>query len=332
MTSSAFQRNPCAFYFGKIKSRGDFVKSAGGARVIALIDRWIAQGMEDLIAVPHWKACYDHAEPIDFLFMGTQRKHAIHGTIVPGSDASLRRFPFVAGTVFEVAEPHQLLTLGPICFDRHTTSRRRKAELAVTSDAASDALAWLSETGHGSCLSHHASAEHFSRYLASTTVADLTNLLRLCDREATIRQIVLALRCLLYPLQGKTSVSIYPPSKGIALPLPEDSSSRPLVEAFWLTLMNVFLRTTDLELSLLSGVLHRKPKMIITFSGVTPLMFRAIFDEDAAREFVIDLSNAAWAEHISASDSNATTLSAYLDHDSLLLQQIVMTFQEMGHL
>lgn len=332
MTSSGFQRNPCAFYFGKIKSRGDFVKSAGGARVIALIDRWIAQGMEDLISVPHWKTCYDHAESIDFLFMGTKRKHAIHGTMVPGSDASLRRFPFVAGTVFEVAEPHQLLTLGPICFDRHTTSRRKKAEIAVRTDWAFDALAWLSEPNHGSCLSVHTSTEHFRRFLASTNVADLTGLLGLSDHEATIRQIVLALRCLLYPLQGKAGLSTYPPSKAIALPLPEDPSKRPFVEAFWLTLINVFLCTTDLEMSLLSGVLHRKRKMIVTFSGVTPLMFQALFDKDASREFVIDLSDAAWAEHNSANDSTAMTLSAYLDHDSLLLQQIVMTFQEMGRL
>lgn len=332
MTSSVFQRNPCPFYFGKIKSRGDFVKSAGGARVIALIDQWIAQGMEDLIAAPHWKTCYDHAEPIDFLFMGMQRKHAIHGTMVPGSDASLRRFPFIAGTVFDVAEPHQLLTLGPICFDRHTTSRRIKAELAVKADSASDALAWLSRANHDSCLSHETSVEHFRHFLANTTVAELTSLLGLCSNEATLRQIVLALHCLLYPLHGKASVSIYPPSKAIALPLPRDRSRRPFVEAFWLTLMDVFLRATDFELSLLSGVMHGKPKMIITFSGVTPLIFRALFDEDAAREFVIDLNHAAWAEHNAASDNAAMTLSAYLDHDGLLLQQIVMTFQEIARL
>jgi type VI secretion system protein ImpM len=61
-------------------------------------------------------------------------------------------------------------------------------------------------------------------------------------------------------------------------------------------------------------------------------LFRALFDEQIAREFVIDLSSAAWAEHNSAGDNTEMTLSAYLGHDGLLLQQIVMTFQEMGRL
>jgi type VI secretion system ImpM family protein len=34
-------------YFGKIPSRGDFVKSAHNPQLLATLDRWIAEAMED---------------------------------------------------------------------------------------------------------------------------------------------------------------------------------------------------------------------------------------------------------------------------------------------
>jgi len=163
-------------------------------------------------------------------------------------------------------------------------------------------------------------------------VADMTAILSLCRQDATIRQMVLALRCLLHPLRETQETSLAPPEKAIAMPLPVDPSHRANVESFWLSLINVFLYATDLELSLLSGVVHGRPKLIIAFNGATPLIFRALFDEQAARGFVIDLQHAAWADQEAASDNTAMTLSSYLNHDSLLLQQIVMTFEESRRL
>lgn len=44
--------NPHPLYFGKIPSRADFVKSDAGIQAIALLDEWIARGMELLLAEP----------------------------------------------------------------------------------------------------------------------------------------------------------------------------------------------------------------------------------------------------------------------------------------
>ena len=96
-------RNPSSIYFGKISSRGDFVKSVSGTKVIALIDDWVAQGMEMLIADPGWKTYYDRAGSIDFLFIATHKKHTICGSLIPSGDSSSRRFPFIAATLFEIA-------------------------------------------------------------------------------------------------------------------------------------------------------------------------------------------------------------------------------------
>src|SRR4051812_34344007 len=112
-------KNPSSIYFGKIPSRGDFVKSSSGAKVIALIDNWVAQGMEMLLAEPGWKTYYDAATPIDFMFIATRKKHTICGSLIPSSDASTRRFPFISATLFEVDESMGFLPFSPVLLERH---------------------------------------------------------------------------------------------------------------------------------------------------------------------------------------------------------------------
>ncbi|WP_150326518.1 type VI secretion system-associated protein TagF, partial [Enterobacter hormaechei] len=82
-------------YFGKLPSRGDFVKSANNVQLLDTLDRWLAQGMELLAEAPDWKSTYDSWKPVQFAFLGSQSKLAIAGTLMASSDLSSRRFPFL---------------------------------------------------------------------------------------------------------------------------------------------------------------------------------------------------------------------------------------------
>jgi type VI secretion system protein ImpM len=133
-------RNPISIYFGKVASRGDFIKSATGKKFIALVDNWVAQGMELLIAAPDWKQRYDDRGLIDFLFVGTRKHHAICGSIIPSCDASSRRFPFIAATLVEVDDSMGFLPLSPLAIERHTNYQRALLQLAAKAHDANDAL------------------------------------------------------------------------------------------------------------------------------------------------------------------------------------------------
>ncbi|RJF95847.1 type VI secretion system-associated protein TagF [Noviherbaspirillum saxi] len=323
----SYLHNISRFYFGKIKSRGDFVKSTAGSQVIALIDRWVAQGMEALIESPCWKISYDQAGPTDFLFMGADRKHAIHGTIVPGCDASARRFPFVAATTFAINEPLSLLKFGPVYFYRHATRRKMQAACAVTSADAHDALACLTENDPALKLDADEAKERCRKFIAATTIGGLAALLGLQDADASVRQMVLALRYLLRPLPIASALR---PHKAIAFPLPKDHANLPFVESFWLSLISVYVSNTKLEISVFSTAFQGKPKLIVGFNGVTSLSFRALFEEQAARDFLIDLGNSHWVEQDGHHDSASMKLSNYLTHGTLSLQQLLITFGEVA--
>ncbi|HJV50959.1 MAG TPA: type VI secretion system-associated protein TagF [Noviherbaspirillum sp.] len=318
-------RNPSSLYFGKISSRGDFVKSASGARVIALIDSWAAQGMELLIANPGWKPGYDNAGPIDFLFLGTRRTHAICGALAPSCDASARRFPFIAATLFEVDDALAFLPLSPLVMERHASRQRALAQHAAATHDAADTLAALGENAlqvdsdQGKCRSGYA------QFLARTSIAALADALALDDTQASLRQMVLATGYLLQPVLSNYAVA---PQRGLALPLPSDPALAAPVRAWWLDLVCTFLPRADFELSVFSCRRQGRPTLIITFNGTTPAVFHALFEPDGTSELFIDIAQAAWVEECAARDAATFKLSSYLEHDALTLHQLMDTFRQ----
>ncbi|MCW0127849.1 type VI secretion system-associated protein TagF, partial [Burkholderia pseudomallei] len=105
-------------YFGKIPSRGDFVKSPHNPQLLQTLDRWIAQALELLAEDPRWKIVYEDAQPMHFAFLGSRSKLAIAGHMVASHDVSMRRFPFLGAAALEVERPLALLARSPLAFAR----------------------------------------------------------------------------------------------------------------------------------------------------------------------------------------------------------------------
>jgi type VI secretion system protein ImpM len=318
-------RNPSSIYFGKIASRGDFVKSVSGTRVIALIDNWVAQGMEMLIADPAWKATYDNAGSVDFLFIAPHKKHTICGSLVPSGDASSRRFPFIAATLFEIDQSLAFLPLSPLVLERHVNHQRALVQHAARAHDATDTLSALNDVRLDPDIDSAKATASYEHFLLNTTIKGLTNALVLDTDQATVRQIVLAIGYLLQPVLTNYAT---PPQKGLALPLPGDPARVAFVKALWLDLMSGFLPRAEFDLSIFSCVHFGKPKLIITFNGATPFAFRALFEEQAAQEHLIDISQAAWVEDYALNDAATLKLSSYLEHSELSLRQMVETFRQ----
>jgi type VI secretion system protein ImpM len=325
-TNTAIQlRNPSSIYFGKIQSRGDFVKSAAGTRVIALIDNWVAQGMELLLAEPGWKSYYDIATPIDFLFITTHKKHTICGALIPSGDASSRRFPFISATVFEVDESLAFLSFSPVLLEKHMNHQRALIQHAVQAHDAADVLTTLGDLPLENVIDFEKSSSSYDDFLASTTLASLSKLLGIDGDQATVRQMVLAIGYLLQPVLTNYTI---PPQKGLALPIPRDPARVASVKAFWLDLISTFLPRAEFELSIFSCVHHGSPKLIMAFNGAPPEIFRALFDEQAAQECLIDISQSSWVEEYAMQELATLKLSSYLEHGDLFLQQLVETFRQ----
>lgn len=325
-TITAIQlRNPSSIYFGKIQSRGDFVKSTSGTKVIALIDNWVAQGMEMLLAEPGWKNYYDVAGPIDFLFIATHKKHTICGALIPSGDASSRRFPFISATLFEADASLDFLPFSPILLEKHLNHQRALIQHAAKTHDAADVLATLSDLSMEEMVDIEKSLNNYVQFLSDTTLSTLTDMLALDSEQATVRQMILAIGYLLQPVLTNYMI---PPQKGLAIPIPRDPARIALVKAFWLDLICTFLPRAEFELSVFSCIHHGIPKMIMTFNGAPPEVFQALFDEQAAQQHLIDISQSTWVEEYAMQDLATLKLSSYMEHGDLFLQQLVETFRQ----
>ena len=97
--------------------------------------------------------------------------------------------------------------------------------------------------------------------------------------------------------------------------------------AFWLQLVSASLTGSAVELSLFSGMHLGKPRLIIAFNGVTPLMFQSLFDEQAANNALIDIARMPWKERPDPASPSCAALVSHLEHQELSALQLVASFR-----
>lgn len=316
---------PGIVFFGKIPSRGDFVRSASGNHLIGLIDNWVSQGMELLASDPMWKRGYDSASPIDFAFVGTHNRHVLTGHIAASSDQSSRRFPFVTTSAIEISQPLQFLARCPLLLSRHWHRLGDLTRNALTSAESDHALEAISQTPVDIELSAAAYDSNFRDFLELRTLSDIDRLLRKGGHDVELKESLLALGLLLEPLLAGNSGNL---SKGLALPLPRDSMYAILLASFWLELTAGFLVDGEFELSLFMTRRDNRPWLFLDFNGASGRALQALFDVAIGREHHIDISRADWTQEYVAAEPRLAKLASYLEREQLSLRQALTTFSE----
>lgn len=314
-------------YFGKVASRGDFVRSTQQGSLTQMLDQWLSQGLELVSVDPRWKQRYDQAGPCRFAFLGARSKVALAGHMIPSVDSSGRRFPFVTAGSFAIDAPLPFMSLAPMALSR-LWSRLETIGREVC--AAEDATASLGKAAQARLeidTSANAYATSFDDFLEMQTVGSLEELLRAAHPRLELRRSLLAIGLLLQPVPASGVSRL---DKGLALPLPDDPLYAPFVGAFWMSLVTPFLARGDFELALF--VLRRQPgggsELCIGFAGGSPATLQAIFDVDKRDEAFVEVVSADWADEHADDDYAIKKLSSYLMQSQLSMSQAMQTFKE----
>ena len=315
-------------WFGKVASRGDFVRSTQQGSLTQMLDQWLSQGLELVSVDPRWKQRYDQVGPCRFAFLGARSKVALAGHMIPSVDSSGRRFPFVTAGSFDVDAPLPFMSHAPMALSR-LWSRLEAIGREVC--AAEDATASLNKAAQQPRLeidtSATAYATSFDDFLEMQTVGSLEELLRAAHPRLELRRTLLAIGLLLQPVPASGVSRL---DKGLALPLPDDPLYAPFVGAFWMSLVAPFLARGDFELALF--VLRRQPdggsELCIGFAGGSPATLQAIFDVDKRDEAFVEVVAADWADEHADDDYAIKKLSSYLMQPQLSMSQAMQTFKE----
>ena len=317
-------------YFGKLPSRGDFVRSHQQAGLVQTLDRWLSQGIELMAADPRWKEVYDRAGPVHFAFLGVRSRVALAGHLVASRDASGRRFPFIAAGSFEVpdaAAAGEFIGRSPLLLAPLWQRFDAAAREALAAGDPAPVLAQLAQAPLVVDASPQAHDAAWRDFLDLQTLGSFEAMLRLAGHGGDLRRTLLALGLLLQPVPASGSSRL---EKGLCLPLPADPQHRPLAAALWLALVSRFLRRGDFELALFlpQGPAHTPPALSIGFSGGSPGVLHAALDPSAGVQVFVDLRDAGWVEPQVQQDYGVRKLSSYLQQPQLSLRQMSETFRE----
>ena len=314
-----------ALYFGKLPSRGDFVRSAAGSALIHGIDQWMSQTLELLSADPRWKIVYDAASPVHFAILGTQSRAGLVGHIVASQDASGRRFPFVLAASFEVDEPLHFLPYCPQALSPvwgQLDSQVRQAQQASDFTTVQEQLLApleleLDPAPLRAAYKAHAQQLTLERLEASIAAGGGT--------PVSFRQTALALGLLLQPVLSQGHADL---NKGLLLPLPRDPMQLPHVLTMWVDLVTRFFARTPAETAIFVTLHGARPVLVMGFHGASPLTLRSVLDAEACVADNVTVSAAEWVEDWIGSDYGLRKLSNHLRDPSLSLAAAVDLFRE----
>lgn len=314
-----------ALYFGKLPSRGDFVRSSAGSALIHSIDQWMSQTLELLAADTRWKIVYDAASPVHFAILASHSNAGLVGHMVASQDASGRRFPFVLAASFEVGEPLQFLPYSPQALsplwgrlDAQVRLARQATDFAEVQE---QLLAPLEVDLDPATL-----RQNYKDFAQQVTVERLEAALAAPGgAPVSFRQTALALGLLLQPVLSQGHADL---NKGLLLPLPRDPLQLPHVLTMWVDLVTRFFVRTPAETAIFVTMHGPLPVLVMGFHGASPQTLHSVIDTDACRSENVAVSQAEWVEDWIGTDYGLRKLSNHLRDPSLSLAAAVDMFRE----
>ncbi|ROU09394.1 type VI secretion system-associated protein TagF [Lysobacter enzymogenes] len=312
-------------YFGKLPSRGDFVRTAESHQLMVLLDRWAGSGVELLAQDPGWKQLYDTAPPMHFAFLGSRSRLAIGGHFLPSRDATERRFPFLSATYLDISQPLAFIGRSPLVLARVWGGLARLCGQAVRAEDAADSLRELSENKVAVTTDPGVYDAPFADFLDMQDVGALQSLLHQSGHaHVQLRWVLPALGLLLQPVLTGAASQI---DKALSLPLPRDALYRPMVAAFWLDLVSGFLSRADFELAVMIQE-TAAPRLVIGFNGADGRTLQAVLDPHVGGEQIIRVDDAEWVDNHVAGDYALNKLVSYIGRDDLSLRVARKAFGE----
>lgn len=312
-------------FFGKLPSRGDFVRSTAGSALIQSIDQWMSQTLELLAEDPRWKLVYDAAAPVHFAILGAQSNAGLVGHMIASQDASGRRFPFVMAASFEVPEPASFMPYSPQALSPvwgQLDAQVRQAQQAEDFARVQDSLA-----GTALSLDLHPKSlrDGYQAYAQLLTIERFEAAVSTADQPVSFRQTALALGLLLQPVLSQGHADM---NKGLLLPLPRDPGQLPHALTLWVDLVTRFFARTPAETAIFVTLHGAQPVLVMGFHGASPATLRSVIDSASATSENVNVVEAEWVEDWIGNDYGLRKLSNHLRDPSLSLAAAVDLFRE----
>lgn len=313
-------------YFGKLPSRGDFVRVDHSHHLISAIDDWLTQTMERFAEDPRWKIGYDEAHPLHFALLGSRRKLVVAGHLVNSHDQSGRRFPFITASAIGIDDPLPFAARSPLALSR-LWSRTEAFTRRVL--AATDGSRELENAGDAE-VSIEVDAStynpHFKDFLEIQTLASLEKTLSDAGHKVNLANLFPALGQLLQPVLASGATRL---QRGLVLPLPDDPMYRYPVATLWMDLVAPFLARAEIEIAVFVDAVAHGATLILGFSPTPAATLHSAMSPDVCARENIALLDPEWADTNDSNDYDLKKLASFLEQPGTSLRLARDTFREV---
>jgi type VI secretion system ImpM family protein len=220
-------------YFGKLPTRGDFVRSGSSRPSVRALDDWLQRGLHHAkTRQPRaFERAFDDALACCFFFSPREVPGALIGVMQPSRDRSGRRYPFLialdaGGRQFRARQlAHVPVQMGAFFERAHTLAQR-----VVNGDLQADDLLDRLDAATLSNRSDTAPVRDYKRYLRQTPLKRLWEQLWVHPDGARKHLLIKKLIDVLQPFREHLPARL---SYGLQFPLGDEHPAGPYTTSFW---------------------------------------------------------------------------------------------------
>ncbi|MDR2853129.1 MAG: type VI secretion system-associated protein TagF [Burkholderiaceae bacterium] len=315
-------------YFGKLPSRGDFVKGRHNPQILKILDNWVAQSIELLAEDPRWKLIYDAHPALHFACVGSRSRLALAGHLRPSADGSGRRYPFLTAVQLDVERSLDFMINAPLLLGPWWRQTEGAVNKLVNASEPEAELQRLDNAALGVETDFSATQAHtaYSNFTQRHSLLRIEQMLNFDGHGVSVRRLILALGLLLQPVMASGVTHL---EKGLTLPLPRDPAYQDLIAALWLDIVAQFFAKSDFELVLFVCPVQQRPRLVIGFNGLSPRSLHGVMHPQVYAEQNIEIDNPEWVEESVHSNYALYKLVSYLDQPQLPLSVVLSAFREV---
>lgn len=303
-------------FFGKLPSRGDFVRSKSHITETNAIDDWVSQALVDsetLLAI-------DTA--ISFSHIDTAAKRIITGVLLASHDSSNRRYPLIGFAINYLDKPKSWMNYLPI------------KSLAIWDNVHKTLLDAQSETDNHRAINTLSACQLPIDESASTHYYDFINTMTLesiaeqtQQSKSQLIQQIIATGLLFLPTLSKGFLGL---NKTLSWSLTADRQSAIQLATFWQDLIHGFYQPHELCFNTYIFRGSDKYRMVLSFGapdghllGQLPLL------DSGLPEDWVNMENSAWTEDYISDDIGLSRFNHILLQDQLYLYDTRQLFKKI---
>lgn len=303
-------------YFGKIPSRGDFIRARSHAQEIDSIDHWISE------ALAHSERLFYQTPCIYFSHVNTAEQSSITGTVIPSHDSTDRSYPLIGFALEYTDKPKSWLNYLPV---------KSSSLWDTTYEAVCAAKQQQSDTEANNLLNNCSLSIDRN---ASTYYYDFINKMTLDDFSRFIEQSktqliekIIATGLLFLPTYTKGFHGL---NKALCWTLARDKQTSIMLATFWHDLIHGFYQPHEMTLNTYLYQIKDQYHMTLSFGAPSGrLLAQLALDGQKSGDDWVFIDDSEWTQSYIEDDIGLTRLQKLLSQDHLYLYDVRQLFKQI---